>query len=92
MKKTIILICISLFINSCTNNTTSNNINYYENLKKDCENKNSSNCCISSVDAMESGKYELAKTDKHWNDYCEQWFQKNLLRCIDSYTWCEPIK
>lgn len=62
-------------------------VDYYKELAKKCEEKGGFTCCISSVNAMEEGGYELEPETG-----CPHGFQVNMLRCVDSYKWCEPIK
>ncbi|TSC95541.1 MAG: hypothetical protein Athens101410_495 [Parcubacteria group bacterium Athens1014_10] len=59
---------------------------YYGELAKQCEQKSSYNCCIASVRAMTNGNYKLSE-----NNTCENGFKPNMLMCIDSFKWCEPI-
>lgn len=67
-------------------NTSANTSNsYYENLKQQCNQKQSKGCCLSSVVTMESGGYKLAE-----GGICPVEFKKNVNLCIDSYEWCEP--
>jgi len=68
-------------------NKTNNYIDYYKKLIENCKLKDSQNCCISSVQYMEKGNYKL-----YTNLGCSKGFQENMLLCIDSYKWCEPIK
>lgn len=60
---------------------------YYHELAQQCEQKGSFGCCIASVRAMESGNYKLSE-----NNICAEGFAPNMLRCIDTFKWCEPIK
>ena len=59
---------------------------YYENLAKQCLQKSSYECCISSVKNMEQGNYKLKPETG-----CPEGYNKNGLKCIDAFTWCEPI-
>jgi hypothetical protein len=60
---------------------------YYKNLAKECESKSSYNCCMSSVNNMADGNYQLAPENG-----CPNGYQGNMLKCIDSFKWCEPVK
>ena len=60
---------------------------YYQSLAEQCLQKSSYECCIASVRAMENGNYKLSENNK-----CEDGFTPNLMECIDSFKWCEPIK
>ena len=60
---------------------------YYKTLAKECESKQSYGCCMSSVNDMAYGNYQLAPETG-----CPEGFQGNALRCIDTFKWCEPIK
>jgi len=63
---------------------------YYKQLAEKCE-SNSGNigpgCCISSVRDMVIGNYKLEPENG-----CPEGYQRNMLKCIGSYKWCEPIK
>lgn len=65
----------------------SNFRDFYKELAKQCEHQTSFSCCISSVHAMEDGNYMLSK-----NNVCPTGFTLNMIRCADSFKWCEPIK
>ena len=61
-------------------------IGYYEQLDKDCEEKEDVSCCKSSVSNMRDGGYELV------HDFgCLGGYNRNMMRCPGSYQWCEPI-
>lgn len=55
---------------------------YYQQLADQCK---GSSCCESSVRSMEQGSYLLAPTDG-----CPPGTDSNMLKCVDSYKWCEP--
>jgi len=59
---------------------------YYTTLHEECLQKDSQSCCLSSVDAMEMGGYELMPMTG-----CVDGFGQNMLKCIDSLIWCEPV-
>lgn len=59
---------------------------YYQNLAKECESKESYSCCVSSVSYMADGNYTLEPETG-----CPQGHQRNTQRCIDTFKWCEPI-
>ncbi|MFA6049543.1 MAG: hypothetical protein WC792_06375 [Candidatus Micrarchaeia archaeon] len=59
---------------------------YYGQLKQQCLGKSDYGCCASSVDAMKQGGYLLAGGGS-----CPAGAAKNMLKCIESYSWCEPI-
>ena len=58
---------------------------YYQNLAQQCESRESSGCCLSSVKTMQAGNYQLASANK-----CLAGYELNTLKCSDSYYWCEP--
>lgn len=60
---------------------------YYRNLAKECESRASYSCCISSVNYMADGNYTLEPETG-----CPEGYQRNMLRCIDTFKWCEPVK
>jgi hypothetical protein len=57
---------------------------YYKKLAIECESKESYECCISSVRNMFNGNYTLALEGE-----CPEGYLKNMLKCIDTYVWCE---
>ncbi|MDD4333049.1 MAG: hypothetical protein PHT51_02955 [Patescibacteria group bacterium] len=65
---------------------------YYKNLAKECELKLSHDCCMSSVNIMTNGNYQLAPGKTLAESGCPEGYQPNMLKCIDSFRWCEPIK
>lgn len=60
---------------------------YYRELAEECLQKSSYGCCMASVRAMYNGNYKLSE-----NNTCEDGFTPNMMKCIDSFKWCEPIK
>ncbi|HBR15818.1 MAG TPA: hypothetical protein DD723_09830 [Candidatus Omnitrophica bacterium] len=58
---------------------------YYQGLSKECA--KGDGCCQQSVNHMSKHQYPVMPEEG-----CPEGFQQNLLRCITSYTWCEPIK
>jgi competence protein ComGC len=65
---------------------SNNSINYYENLREQCNTTDYSDCCISSVEIMESEGYLLEEQEG-----CPEGYQTNMLRCLGTLSWCEPI-
>ena len=64
----------------------------YKALAEQCKEKTSVGCCMASVRAMEEGKY-LLDTGKTFKDTtCPKGYEPNMMRCIDSYRWCVPVK
>jgi hypothetical protein len=57
---------------------------YYDKLASGCK-KNG--CCLASVKAMREGNYTIAPQEG-----CSPGHQRNMMRCIDSYRWCEPMR
>ena len=60
---------------------------YYQALAEKCLHKSSYGCCMSSVRAMKNGNYTLSE-----NDTCGDGFRSNVMKCMDSFQWCEPVK
>ena len=58
---------------------------YYQTLAKECESKQSYGCCISSVNNMADGNYKLMP-----DNGCLEGYKPSMLKCIDSFKWCEP--
>ena len=59
--------------------------NYYDKLANDCRKKQSRSCCLASVEAMRSGNYTLAPQEG-----CPAGYRPNMMKCRDSYRWCQP--
>ncbi len=55
---------------------------YYQQLRDQCK---GSSCCESSVGSMEQGGYLLEP-----DGGCPPGTDRNMLKCVDSYKWCEP--
>lgn len=58
---------------------------YYQTLAKECESKQNYNCCISSVINMADKNYKLVPKIG-----CPEGYRPTGLKCIDSFSWCEP--
>jgi len=58
---------------------------YYQRLAKECNAKSSYNCCVSSVNEMSKKRYNLEPKEG-----CPKGFQRNMLKCEDTFIWCEP--
>ena len=58
---------------------------YYQDLAEKCEGKESISCCIASVTAMQTAGYQLASEGK-----CQEGYVPNMMKCADSYRWCQP--
>ena len=67
------------------NGNTGNTQNYYDKLANECKSKQSESCCLASVEAMKQGGYTLAPAEG-----CPAGYQPNMMRCIDSFRWCQP--
>ena len=60
---------------------------YYQNLTDNCKSaEENQSCCFASVDAMRAGNYKLAPEGG-----CPEGYNGNLLECVSSYKWCEPV-
>ena len=58
---------------------------YYFYLSKGCRHKQSASCCMASVRAMMGNKYKCVPESG-----CPEGSHPSMLRCNDSYHWCEP--
>ena len=58
--------------------------NYYDLLEKKCDDS----CCLSSSKRMRANNYK--KADK--NGKCPEGFYMDMLKCVTSYQWCEPME
>ncbi len=65
------------------NNKQESKFDYYESLREKCQDKKSINCCLASVDAMEKKRVKAVGSG------CDNGYKKSMLKCLDSYTWCE---
>ena len=62
---------------------------FYKNLREKC----SSNCCEVSVNRMERERFPLADQHLPLQDAdCPEGYRATMLKCPDSYRWCEPVK
>ncbi len=59
---------------------------YYQNLRKECEQKTSKSCCLASVEAMKKDN-----AHKINGDVCSYGYKKESMLCVDSFTWCKPL-
>jgi hypothetical protein len=58
----------------------------YDRLAKDCDTRGSKSCCLASVLAMRRGGFQPASPEGN----CPAGTTRNMMRCEDSYQWCEP--
>lgn len=65
-------------------NNQNNTSSYYDELSQKCS---GDNCCLNSVKRMESKKAIVSS-----NGECPDGYKADMLRCISSYKWCEPLK
>jgi hypothetical protein len=99
MKKTfliglIVLLVLTIIVtlllllkdDSLKSNTPIDSNNYYENLREQCNTTGYYDCCISSVEIMQSEGYLLQEEEG-----CPEGYQTNMLRCLGTLSWCEPI-
>lgn len=68
-------------------NEISNYQGYYKQLAENCKSKGSQGCCMSSVRNMLNGNFKLSPESG-----CPKGYHGNMLKCVDSYKWCEPIE
>jgi hypothetical protein len=64
----------------------------YKALAEQCKKASSVGCCMASVRAMEKGKYMLDTGKSFKNTTCPVGYQPTMMRCIDSYRWCVPVR
>lgn len=89
---TIALAALATLLNvSSTQNTilgeeTNEELNYYEQLAAQCESKDSIECCMASLNTMQTNEYDLAI-----EHLCPEGLRVNTLKCKGAYEWCEPI-
>ncbi len=57
---------------------------YFQELARECQKRQSPNCCMASLGAMVKGNYRLAPSSG-----CPAGYVGNMAKCIDSYRWCE---
>ena len=69
------------------NTETAATQDYYDKLARSVKHSWSKNCCLASVKAMKAGNYTLVPEEG-----CPAGYQPNMLKCKESYTWCEPIE
>lgn len=64
----------------------------YQALAESCKQRGSVNCCMSSLRTMRENNYFPASEDDSGNYSCPEGFNRNLIRCIDSFIWCQPVE
>jgi len=72
------------------NKITIHNSTYYQKLREECQTKNSKSCCLASVDAMEQDQGVLFP--QPGVSGCKDGFEREMMNCLESFTWCKPIK
>jgi hypothetical protein len=90
--KNVILVVLFLFVMVTVGHAQKENelkIADYKALAKAC---NKSSCCLASVRAMEEGNYLLDEGKTFKETTCPGGYKPSMMKCIDSYRWCEPIK
>ncbi len=73
------------FIN---NQNKDEQVEYYQELEKNCLAKENKKCCLLSLRVMKKKKAKLLSAGK---ENCQEGFKKNTLKCPGSYIWCEKI-
>lgn len=58
----------------------------YDELVNECKNKEGESCCLASAEAMKINGYTLVPREG-----CPSGYRSNMMRCVDSYRWCQPI-
>jgi hypothetical protein len=58
----------------------------YNRLEKECENKDSPNCCKAAVKTMRAHGYFLKPAEG-----CPSGYRMEMLRCHSTPQWCEPV-
>jgi hypothetical protein len=58
----------------------------YESLEEECQRRTSRGCCMASFRVIKENGYFLASE----GGTCPDGYSPNMMRCIDSYQWCEP--
>ncbi len=61
---------------------------YKEIFNEKCKDKPTSECCIAGLRDMAKNNYLLADE----NEECPEGFKENMLLCLGTLIWCEPIK
>jgi len=64
----------------------------YDALAQECKQKDSVSCCMASIRVMKENNYIPASKDASENYNCPEGFNKNMMKCIDTFRWCEPVK
>ncbi|MFW6024725.1 MAG: hypothetical protein ACOCRX_00115 [Candidatus Woesearchaeota archaeon] len=60
----------------------------YVELQEQCRSSEDTNCCLNSLDIMRENEYFLM----HEEYGCPEDYSPNMLACISSLRWCEPIE
>ena len=88
MKKTLSIafgLVLVLGLAGCELNEGTTSQTYYDKLRQECEQKNSKNCCLASVERME----EIGAHKVSADGVCDYGYKKGTMMCIDSFAWCE---
>jgi hypothetical protein len=84
MKEFPLKLFLIVFAANLTLGAAADTEDYYDKLASGCKNNG---CCLASVKAMRKGNYTIAPQEG-----CPPGHQRNMMRCIDSYRWCEPMR
>ncbi|MFH1520858.1 MAG: hypothetical protein ABID61_04385 [Candidatus Micrarchaeota archaeon] len=92
MKRTVVLISglvilvvvLVLVLSSNKQNDEPELLEYYQKLAEQCESKGSYSCCMASVNDMADNNYMLEPATG-----CPDGYQRDLLKCEDTFVWCE---
>ncbi len=83
----VVLIGGYIFYQSENADRTTTSAAYYQELTQECEQKDNKSCCMASVKRMEeTGSYKVSV-----NGICDYGYKKEMMRCVDSFTWCEAM-
>jgi hypothetical protein len=79
-----------LLITGCSDDTYAIQTSdpYYLKLEKQCYERTSPNCCLASLQGMVTTQSKLADA----NGTCPAGYKRVMMKCIDTYVWCEKIK
>lgn len=94
MKRTVLGILFLFFLVTAGHSAqeTGTELTDYKALAEQCKKASSVNCCMASVHAMEEGKYQLDTGKSTQETACPSGYQPDMMKCIDSYRWCVPVK
>jgi len=84
LKRGLSVFIMLILLVGCSNSRRREPSSYYTNLREVCREKSDENCCLVSVNAMESNYAKIAPKEG-----CPDGYRREMLKCMSSFAWCE---